>query len=102
MSFGRPDGVTRDEYIRRHLAQILVARAAGIDVRGYYHWTLVDNYEWGSYEPCFGIHGIDRSGRAPAITDDDAMGCMAAVAYREAIEALRSGNPESIAQALSK
>lgn len=102
MSFGRPDGVTRDDYIRRHLAQILVARAAGIDVRGYYHWTLVDNYEWGSYEPCFGIHGIDRSGKAPLITDDDAMGCMAADAYREAIEALRSGNSEAIAQVLSR
>ncbi len=27
----------------------------------YLHWSLVDNYEWGSYEPRFGIFGIDRS-----------------------------------------
>jgi hypothetical protein len=24
------------------------------------HWSLVDNYEWGSYEPRFGIYGVDR------------------------------------------
>lgn len=102
LSFGRPDGITRESYIRRHLAQLLVARASGIDVIGYYHWTLVDNYEWGSYEPCFGIHGIDRSESLPKITDDDAMGCTAAMAYREAIEALRSGDPDKIADTLSK
>lgn len=102
LSYGRPDGITRDDYIRRHLAQILVARGAGIDLMGYYHWTLVDNYEWGSYEPCFGIHGIDRSGTTPVITDDDAMGCLAANAYREAIEAMRSGDAGEIARVLSQ
>ena len=27
---------------------------------GYWHWSLVDNYEWGSYEPRFGLFGVDR------------------------------------------
>lgn len=102
LSFGRPDGITRAEYIRRHLAQLLVARAAGVPVTGYYHWTLVDNYEWGSYEPCFGIHGVDRSGAEPRITDEDAMACDSASAYRDAIEALLGGNPSEIARVLSQ
>ena len=32
----------------------------GVDVRGYFHWSAFDNYEWGTYEPRFGLIGIDR------------------------------------------
>lgn len=31
----------------------------GIDVRGYYYWSLLDNYEWGSYLPRFGLVDVD-------------------------------------------
>ncbi len=30
-------------------------------MRAYLHWSLVDNYEWGTYEPRFGLYGMDRS-----------------------------------------
>ena len=33
-------------YIVSHLEQILRAIRAGVDVRGYMHWSLMDNYEW--------------------------------------------------------
>jgi len=33
----------------------------GIDVRGYLHWSALDNYEWGSYTPTFGLIAVDRS-----------------------------------------
>jgi beta-glucosidase len=33
--------------------------ADGADVRGYLHWSLLDNYEWGSYAPTFGLASVD-------------------------------------------
>jgi beta-glucosidase len=33
----------------------------GIDVRGYLYWSLLDNYEWGSWEPTFGLVAVDRA-----------------------------------------
>lgn len=32
----------------------------GVDVRGYFYWSLLDNYEWGSYAPRFGLVDVDR------------------------------------------
>ena len=34
--------------------------ADGIDVRGYLHWSLLDNYEWGHWGPTFGLIAVDR------------------------------------------
>jgi beta-glucosidase len=63
----------------------------GVPLGAYYHWTLVDNYEWGSYEPRFGIHGVDRE-RGGRVLDTDSMGADAAGTYRTIIEGLRSGD----------
>ncbi len=35
------------------------AAKRGVDVRGYLHWSLLDNYEWGSFVPRFGLVDID-------------------------------------------
>ncbi|MEV4019684.1 family 1 glycosylhydrolase [Nonomuraea angiospora] len=32
----------------------------GTDVRGYLHWSLLDNFEWGRWEPTFGLIAVDR------------------------------------------
>ncbi|HEX7168366.1 MAG TPA: family 1 glycosylhydrolase [Acidimicrobiales bacterium] len=87
-SHARLDGWSRAAYLRAHLDQVRALREEGVPVAGYWHWTLVDNYEWGSYEPRFGIHGVDRSGDVPRIADLDAMGHDAASAFRAAIEGL--------------
>ena len=55
------DETFRVRYIASHLAAALRAREAGIDVRGYFHWTAVDNYEWhhGFGGARFGLIGFD-------------------------------------------
>ncbi len=50
----------RIEYTRAALRGLSCAINDGIDVRGYLHWSLLDNYEWGSYEPTFGLVAVDR------------------------------------------
>jgi beta-glucosidase len=53
-------GERRAENVVRALEQIDRARAEGVDVRGYYHWSLYDNFEWAEgYEPRFGLYTVD-------------------------------------------
>jgi beta-glucosidase len=54
------DGRVRDErrirYLRDHLIQVQRAIQAGIPVKGYFHWSLMDNFEWAlGYAPRFGL-----------------------------------------------
>ncbi len=56
-------GARRAENVVRTLEQIHFARRAGADVRGYYHWSLMDNFEWAEgYEPRFGLYRVERTG----------------------------------------
>lgn len=56
-------GERRAEHIVRSLEQILRARADGVDVRGYLHWSLMDNFEWAEgYGPHFGLYRVDVEG----------------------------------------
>ncbi len=56
------DDTRRVEYIRRALEGVVNCRAAGIDVRGYIHWSLLDNFEWIlGYRPKFGLVAVDRA-----------------------------------------
>jgi beta-glucosidase len=54
------DDAERIEYTTGSLAAIAAVAAEGIDVRGYVHWSLLDNFEWGSYAPTFGLVAVDR------------------------------------------
>jgi len=47
-------------YLRDHLAAVHEALAQGADVRGYYVWTLLDNFEWAwGYDKRFGLVHVD-------------------------------------------
>jgi beta-glucosidase len=55
------DDSRRVEYIRRALAGVKRCVDDGIDVRGYIHWSLLDNFEWiFGYTPKFGLIAVDR------------------------------------------
>lgn len=58
----RPDGVTRSQYLNDTVFWLQRAKADGIRVIGYNYWSLVDNYEWGSYRPRFGLYSVDAVG----------------------------------------
>ncbi len=58
------DGAVHDsdrvEFLERHLAAVGDAIAAGADVRGYFYWSLLDNFEWAwGYAKRFGIVRVD-------------------------------------------
>jgi beta-glucosidase len=50
----------RASFITAHLAEVARALADGVDVRGYLHWSLLDNFEWAEgYAPRFGLYAVD-------------------------------------------
>lgn len=56
------DDERRIAYVSGALSGLKDAVADGVDVLGYCYWSLLDNYEWGSYGPTFGLIEIDRHG----------------------------------------
>ncbi|MDR7274530.1 GH1 family beta-glucosidase [Catenuloplanes atrovinosus] len=50
----------RIDFVAGHLAAVRAAMDAGVDVRGYFYWSLIDNFEWArGYGPRFGLVHID-------------------------------------------
>lgn len=59
-----PEGRVRDpdrvEYLRGYLGAAARAIADGVDLRGYFHWSLLDNFEWGEgYGSRFGLVHVE-------------------------------------------
>jgi len=53
-------GQRRAQSIVRHLQWLHRAIDEGIDIRGYTHWSLIDNFEWAEgYEQPFGLYRVD-------------------------------------------
>ncbi|MGH9456250.1 MAG: GH1 family beta-glucosidase [Thermoanaerobaculia bacterium] len=53
---GRVEDPLRIEYLRRHFLAASEAIRQGVDLRGYFVWSLLDNFEWSQgYEPRFGL-----------------------------------------------
>jgi beta-glucosidase len=61
------DDDQRAEFLVAHVRQIHRALQDGVDVRGYMHWTLLDNFEWAEgYEQHFGLATRERELRPSA------------------------------------
>lgn len=57
---GAVDDAQRISYLERHIAAVARAAEAGVDVRGYFVWSLTDNFEWAfGYERRFGLVHVD-------------------------------------------
>jgi beta-glucosidase len=58
---GRVKDADRIAFMSAHIDAVATAYAAGVDVRGYFPWTLLDNFEWAhGYGPTFGLVSVDR------------------------------------------
>src|SRR6185369_12701249 len=59
------DDQARVSFITRHVAAVRRAMADGVDIRGYFYWSLLDNFEWArGYDPRFGLVHVDYSTQA--------------------------------------
>jgi beta-glucosidase len=59
-------------YLALHLSALHEAMQRGLDVRGYFYWSLLDNYEWTSFIPRFGLvavypHSFQRTPKPSAL-----------------------------------
>ncbi len=95
-AYNRIDGWNRPGYLREILKALVEAVDSGLLVGGYFHWSLVDNYEWGSYQPRFGIYGVDRE-RGIKLLPTDSMGMDSAAAFKKMYEGLLKGDRSVLA-----
>ena len=60
----------RTDFIRRHLIEVHRANAEGANVKGYFHWSLMDNFEWAlGYTQRFGIVHVDYDTQKRTVKD---------------------------------
>jgi beta-glucosidase len=59
---GKVHDPQRMDYLRRYLNELRRAITDGVDVRGYFYWSILDNFEWAvAYQQRFGIVHVDYS-----------------------------------------
>ena len=67
---GQVHDADRVAYVRAHLSAVLDAADAGVDVRGFFYWSLMDNYEWAwGYDKRFGIVRVDYDTQKRTVKD---------------------------------
>lgn len=78
----RKDGWTRGAYLAAHVKAMQQAMSEGVPVLGYIHWSISDNYEWGTYTPRFGLYSVEaKAGNFTRVPTDGV------AAYRSVIAA---------------
>ncbi|HET6227677.1 MAG TPA: GH1 family beta-glucosidase [Bacteroidia bacterium] len=60
----------RTDYLRKHIAEVKRAKDEGINVKGYFVWSFIDNFEWSEgYFPRFGIVYVDFNTQQRIVKD---------------------------------
>ena len=85
----RRDNLTRSQYLREHVRMVSRLVEQGYPLVGYLHWSLFDNYEWGSFAPRFGLFSLDYT-VYPTRHAIDATGDNASTTYKLEIEQARA------------
>ncbi|HEY7042524.1 MAG TPA: family 1 glycosylhydrolase [Nocardioidaceae bacterium] len=89
----RPDGWTRERYLKTYLMEMVRCMKEGVPVKGYLYWTLVDDV----HPPRLGLYNYDFvNGK---ILDTDGFGRPSGRIFAHLIAALRSGDRARIARA---
>jgi beta-glucosidase len=84
----------RDLFIRRYLYALSKAIEDGVDVRGYFYWTLIDNFEWAEgWKMKFGLYECDHATQERFLR-------AGAISYKEIVAQSRSYEP-AVASAIS-
>ena len=87
----RRDRVLRSDFLASHLREVRRILDDGIPLLGYLHWSLTDNYEWGSFTPRFGLYRVDYTKGLARIAEDH-LGDNPSKTYARLIHELRLGN----------
>jgi beta-glucosidase len=80
----RRDRMTRSHFLKVHVAAVKSMIESEIPLIGYLHWSLFDNYEWGSFTPRFGLYSINYAKDRERLIEDH-LGDHPALTYAQLI-----------------
>jgi beta-glucosidase/6-phospho-beta-glucosidase/beta-galactosidase len=85
----RRDLMKRSDFLRLHVHEVVKIVNEGIPLLGYLHWSLFDNYEWGSFTPRFGLYSLDYT-KGTERLEEDHTGDRPAETYARLVSEARS------------
>jgi beta-glucosidase len=86
----RRDRITRSQFLQLHFREVINILQEGIPLIGYLHWSLFDNYEWGTYTPRFGLYSLDYQQGTDRIPVDHHGDCPS-LTYANLIKRFKAG-----------
>ncbi|HEY9696828.1 MAG TPA: family 1 glycosylhydrolase [Trichocoleus sp.] len=90
----RTDQLRRSEFLEAHVQQVRRLLRESVPMVGYLHWSLTDNYEWGSYTPRFGLFSIDFTQNSDRLAEDH-LGDRPSKTYARLIQEFRADHANS-------
>lgn len=79
----------REGWIRHTLAAVALAKREGMDIRGYYYWSLMDNFEWAEgWRMKFGLYACDPETRERRLREGSKL-------YRQIVQTSRGEAPHA-------